>query len=104
MIRTPELVKTPDKLLLFGQCRHANASSNAAKDPPHVGDNMLTVRMVTIESHDGGAHRQGHQCFAVLPRRPFILSAVGRPDPPLAALLTRLIACRHRLQAQAGAT
>ena len=50
MIRTPELVKTPHKLLLFGQCRNGNASSHSG-----LGDNMLSVKMLTIASTDGGA-------------------------------------------------
>ena len=53
MIRTPQLVKTPGKLLLFGQCRHANASTTVG--PLRLDDNMLAVRMLTIESRDGGA-------------------------------------------------
>jgi hypothetical protein len=57
MVRTPELVKTPTKLLLFGQCRHANASdtgNNEAAARLGLGDDMLTVRMVTTESLDNG--------------------------------------------------
>jgi len=63
MIRTPELVKTPNKLLVFGQCRHANASNEAiVSDGPEIvsrlglrlGDDMLSVRMVTVESTDNG--------------------------------------------------
>jgi hypothetical protein len=62
MIRTPELVRTPHKLLLFGQCRHANASNPLVAAPEDeltarlgLGDNMLTVKMLSIESSDGGA-------------------------------------------------
>jgi hypothetical protein len=82
-IRTPELVKTPSKLLLFGQCRHASASaavsnqvhggatggdgggngaaSTSGRDGAGVdlavkglGDDMRTVRMLTVESTDMG--------------------------------------------------
>lgn len=63
MIRTPELVKTPHKLLLFGQCRHANATDQPDTAPQSdelvgrlgLGDNMLSVKMMTIESTDGGS-------------------------------------------------
>ena len=74
LIRTPQLVKTPRKLLLFGQCRHANASATGAgKDTgtdtgngggtephgpqsprPRLRDDMRSVRMLTTESWDGG--------------------------------------------------
>lgn len=57
MIRTPELVKTPRKLLLFGQCRHANATGHHGEelaDRLGLGDNMLSVKMMTVESTDGG--------------------------------------------------
>jgi hypothetical protein len=60
MIRTPELVKMPHKLLLFGQCRHANATDQPTTAPDElVGrlglrDNMLSVKMMTVESTDGG--------------------------------------------------
>jgi hypothetical protein len=82
-IRTPELVKMPSKLLLFGQCRHASASaavntrvhggatggdgggnvtaSTSGRDGAGVdlavtglGDDMRTVRMLTAESTDMG--------------------------------------------------
>ena len=46
MVRTPELVKTSSRLLLFGQCRHANATAAAVAAPDEarlgLGDNMLT--------------------------------------------------------------
>jgi hypothetical protein len=71
MIRTPELLKTSTRLLLFGQCRHANASDSVSATSSTteseaaelrerlglgdgLGDNMLTVRIVTIESLDWG--------------------------------------------------
>jgi hypothetical protein len=54
-VRGPELVKTPNRLLLFGQCRRADD-----QNPPHsggllgaeLGDNMLHDRIVMKSSTD----------------------------------------------------
>ena len=59
-IRTPELVATPSALLLFGQCRSANASNTPtppddSSNPGDLGDDMRSVRIVLAASTDGGA-------------------------------------------------
>ena len=54
-VRGPELVKTPNKLLLFGQCRRADMSgADSHLVGSSLGDDMLHDRIVTISSTDFG--------------------------------------------------
>eukprot|EP01047_Picozoa_sp_COSAG01_P088326 COSAG01_NODE_20730_length_938_cov_1.044100_1_plen_254_part_01 len=57
-VRGPELVKTPNRLLLFGQCRRAAGSvwgsSTEQLLGSSLGDDMMHDRIVTAASTDGG--------------------------------------------------
>ena len=55
-VRSPQLVKTPSTLLLFGQCRRASSAlmdSSTIRD--RLGDDMLHDRVVTAVSTDQGS-------------------------------------------------
>ena len=55
-VRSPQLVKTPSTLLLFGQCRRASSTlmdSSTIRDS--LGDDMLHDRVVTAVSTDQGS-------------------------------------------------
>eukprot|EP00039_Didymoeca_costata_P007616 m.101771 g.101771 ORF g.101771 m.101771 type:complete len:468 (-) comp13756_c0_seq1:23-1426(-) len=48
-IRTPEILNTGTRLVLFGQCRKANTYNNSL-----IGDDMRDVRMLSVYSSDNG--------------------------------------------------
>ena len=53
-IRTPEITVTPSRLLLFAQCRSANASVGSTADTSRAFDNMVHAKVVSKASIDNG--------------------------------------------------
>ena len=53
VIRIPQLTQTPERLLLFGQCRYAKKNGTATENSTMLGDSMVNTKVVSKASFDG---------------------------------------------------